>query len=109
MQQFRQGVGNNNRFGFPGGSAVGYMPVITTIPSGANLTVAGVISADRRYVRIAPTPFFTDIGQVTTFNFVSGASGAGGGAGGAGGGGAGGGGGGFGGGGIGGGGGGGIL
>ena len=85
MQQFRQSIANNNRFGFPGGGAVGYMPQITTIPSGANLTVAGVISADRRYVRIAPTPFFSDIGQVTTFNFVSGAtgsSGTGGGAGG---------------------------
>ena len=74
MQQFRQAAINNG-FGFPGGSAVGYMPQITVIPSGANLTVAGVVSADRRYVRIAPTPFFSDIGQVTTFNFVSGATG----------------------------------
>ena len=75
-RQMRQMIANNNRLRFPGGGVVGYQPVITTIPSGANLSVAGVVSADRRYVRIAPTPFFTDIGQVTTFNFVSGNTGA---------------------------------
>ncbi len=79
LQQFRQLLAANNRLGFPGGGVVGYQPVITTIPSGTNFTVAGVVSADRRYVRIAPTPIFSDIGQVTTFNFVSGTSGTGGG------------------------------
>jgi hypothetical protein len=55
--------------------AVGYMPVITNIPSGARLIVSGVISADRRYVRISPTPQFTQIGQVTTFNLQMGVTG----------------------------------
>jgi hypothetical protein len=101
FQQLRQMIAANNRFGFPRGGAVGYQPVITTIPSGTFFSVAGVVSADRRYVRIAPTPNFSDIGQVTTFNFVSGDTGTSGTGGGAGGG--------FGGGGIGGGGGGGVL
>ncbi|MDX1929489.1 MAG: hypothetical protein SFV81_23380, partial [Pirellulaceae bacterium] len=74
-QQLRQMIANNNRLRFPGGGAVGYQPVITTIPSGTFFSVAGVVSADRRYVRIAPQPMFSDIGQVTTFNFVSGNTG----------------------------------
>ncbi len=74
LQQFRRLVAANS-LGFPRGNAVGYRPVITTIPSGTNFSVAGVVSADRRYVRIAPSPNFSDIGQVTTFNFVSGATG----------------------------------
>ena len=55
--------------------AVGYQPVIQQIPSGARLSVSGVISADRRYVRISPTPSFTQIGQVTTFNLQQGVTG----------------------------------
>ncbi len=69
---------NGNPAGFPGRGAVGYRPEITTIPSGAFFSVAGVVSADRRYVRIAPAPNFTDIRQVTTFNFVDGTTGTGG-------------------------------
>ena len=33
---------------------VGYQPVITALPSGTSLSVSGVVSADRRYVRISP-------------------------------------------------------
>ena len=55
--------------------AVGYMPVITNIPSGARLGISGVISADRRYVRVTPQPFFSQIGQVTTFNLQQGVTG----------------------------------
>jgi hypothetical protein len=67
-------------FGFPRGpGAVGYMPVITTLPEGAMLMVSGVVSKDRRYVRISPSPFFTGIGEIFTFNFVSGETGGGGG------------------------------
>ena len=40
-----------------------------------------IISADRRYVRITPIPFFSQIGDVTTFNFVTGDTGNGGGGG----------------------------
>jgi hypothetical protein len=53
---------------------VGYQPVITVLPSGTTLTVTGVVSADRRYVRITPTPLFSGVGSVTTFNIQSGSS-----------------------------------
>ena len=38
------------------------------------MTVTGVVSADRRYVRISPTPNFTGVGAVTTFNIQSAAA-----------------------------------
>ena len=76
------GAGNNfglSRQGLLGipfiRQAVGYQPVIQQIPSGARLSVSGVISADRRYVRISPQPSFTQIGQVTTFNLQQGVTG----------------------------------
>ncbi len=34
-----------------------------------------VISADRRYVRITPSPSFSTIGEVQTFNFATGQGG----------------------------------
>jgi len=52
--------------------AVGYQPVIQPLPAGASLSVTGVVSADRRYVRITPQPFFSQIGNVTTFNIATG-------------------------------------
>ena len=51
---------------------VGFQPVITTLPEGANMTVTAIISADRRYVRITPIPLFSQIGKVTTFNLGTG-------------------------------------
>jgi hypothetical protein len=65
-----------------GGRGVGYRPVITTLPEGTNFQASAVISADRRYVRITSTPFFSLIGDVSTFNFATGAQGGGGGGGG---------------------------
>ena len=41
----------------------------------ANSTTSAVISADRRYVRVSPTPFFSGITEVNTFNYVTGSSG----------------------------------
>lgn len=70
-KQLRQTADNNN-LNFPRGNAVGYQPVITTIPSGAFLSATSVISADRRYVRISLSPIFRDIRHVQTFNFISG-------------------------------------
>ena len=58
---------------FPQG-AVGYQPVIITLPEGANMAATAVISADRRYVRITCVPVFSDIAKVTTFNMSAGAS-----------------------------------
>jgi hypothetical protein len=59
-------------FGVPG--AVGYQPQIITLPEGAQFRATAVISADRRYVRISSLPFFSTIGEVSTFNFATGGS-----------------------------------
>ena len=66
------GVGGLPFFGV---GAVGYQPVIETLPEGAMLMAQAVISADRRYVRITPMPMFIGVGQVNTFNMATGASG----------------------------------
>jgi tetratricopeptide (TPR) repeat protein len=62
--------------------AVGYQPIITTLPEGTNMFAQAVVSADRRYVRVTTVPLFSGIGQVTQFSTSSGGGGAGGGAGG---------------------------
>jgi len=66
----RQGL-----FGVPFQQAVGYQPIIISLPQGANLFASGVVSADRRYVRVSPVPSFTGIGSVTTFNLQQGTTG----------------------------------
>jgi hypothetical protein len=76
---------------FGGSGPVGYQPRITTLPEGLNHSVRAVVSHDRRYVRVTATPFFSGIGQVTTFSFSGGGAGGGMGGGGMGGGGMGGG------------------
>jgi hypothetical protein len=60
---------------FFGPGAVGYQPIVSTLPEGINLFARAVVSADRRYVRITATPLFSGVGQVTTFNWQSGNSG----------------------------------
>jgi uncharacterized membrane protein YgcG len=62
-------------FAFLRPGAVGYQPVITVLPQTSTLFATAVVSADRRYVRISPTPFFSEIGPVSTFNFATGQSG----------------------------------
>jgi hypothetical protein len=74
------------RLALGGGGAVGFQPVIITLPEGTQFFATGVISADRRYVRITASPSFTGIGDVTTFTFAGAAQDAGGGGGGGGGG-----------------------
>jgi hypothetical protein len=64
------GGGPNNPFFRRG--AVGYRPEITALPEGANFSSNAVISADRRYVRVAPSPTFSQVTEVSTFNFVTG-------------------------------------
>src|SRR5690606_36171204 len=61
----------NNRWLRRGG-AVGFQPVIATLPEGANLQASAVISADRRYVRITATPIFSGIAEVNVFNMQTG-------------------------------------
>jgi len=76
----RQRQGNNNGFApfpFLRAGAVGYQPVIQTLPEGANMMATAVISADRRYVRISPQPTFSGITEVNVFNFATGEGGAG--------------------------------
>ncbi len=53
--------------------AVGYMPIITVLPIGTMMFSQAVISGDRKWVRFSNPPFFFDILQVDTFNFVTGA------------------------------------
>ena len=66
-------MANGGVCGFPSsGGAVGYQPVITTLPEGAMMSATAVISADRRYVRITPTPLFSGVSQVNTFNMATG-------------------------------------
>jgi hypothetical protein len=79
----------------PRGRGVGVRPVITVLPEGTNFVSSAVISADRRYVRVTPSPLFSGIGEVSTFTFIGGGGQQGGGGGGLGGGGLGGGGGGL--------------
>jgi hypothetical protein len=73
---FASSVLASNVMGFAPGfflrGAVGYRPVITQYPTGANMSGMAVISADRRYVRVSPTPFFSQITEVNTFNYVTG-------------------------------------
>ena len=54
--------------------AVGYQPVIITLPEGTNLEATAVVSADRRYVRVSCVPLFSGVPSVTTYNTSSGAS-----------------------------------
>ncbi|QDS95253.1 hypothetical protein FF011L_40460 [Roseimaritima multifibrata] len=72
IRRFGGNVGGRQPFGR--GGAVGFEPEIEVLPEGASMTAIAIISADRRYVRITPTPTFSQIGNVSTFNFVSGDS-----------------------------------
>ena len=73
----RRAAGGRGGFNplFPRG-AVGFRPVIQVFNEGTNLTVSTAItSADRRYVRITipnNPPIFSGVGDVATFNFVTG-------------------------------------
>jgi hypothetical protein len=69
----QNGGGANGLLPFVIQGAVGYQPVITTLPEGTNMSATAVVSADRRYVRISVVPLFSSIGDVTTFNFATGA------------------------------------
>lgn len=50
--------------------AVGFQPIVQTLPEGTMMSVLGVVSADRRYVRVAVSPTFSTIGDVQTFTFA---------------------------------------
>jgi hypothetical protein len=64
----------NDGVPFPGGlrrpGAVGYQPQITTIPSGPFMTVNHATTADRLYVLISASPFFSEVVSVSNFNLA---------------------------------------
>ncbi|MCL4202546.1 MAG: hypothetical protein KJ000_08615 [Pirellulaceae bacterium] len=53
-------------------NSVGYMPVIGWLPEGTHLGASAVVSPDRRYVRVSPTPFFSSVGPVYSYNLNTG-------------------------------------
>ncbi len=55
--------------GAGGVGGVGFAPVVRLIPEGATLAAQAVVSADRRYVRLALSPTFTNIIDVAVFSF----------------------------------------
>ena len=71
------GAGGNGQIGGPflRRNVVGYRPIIQIIPQGTQMFATGVISGDRRYVRVTPSPNFTDIIAVDTFNTFTGGTG----------------------------------
>ena len=79
MSSLRSGEGRTAGGGavpFFGGGAVGYQPMIIWLPSRRRTAViSAVVSADRRYVRITATPFFSGVSQVNTFNTTTGETG----------------------------------
>lgn len=52
--------------------AVGFAPVVTVLPEGTSATARAVVSHDRRYVRMALNPRFSNITDVFTFSFLNG-------------------------------------
>lgn len=63
-------------FRMPAGSftsGIGFQPIIGLINEGVSLTAQAVVSADRRYVRIAVAPMFNTLIDMQTFSFQGGA------------------------------------
>ena len=48
--------------------AVAFQPGVASFPNGASMSVAPVVSADRRYVRLGVSPFFTGLQGFDTFS-----------------------------------------
>jgi len=53
-----------------GDFAAAQQPVIVVLSEGTSLTVQAVVSNDRRFVRLTVVPFFSNIGNVSTFTFT---------------------------------------
>ncbi|TWU22013.1 Type IV pilus biogenesis and competence protein PilQ precursor [Novipirellula galeiformis] len=52
-----------------GDFAVAQQPVIVVLNEGTQLNVQGIVSDDKRFVRLTLVPFFSQIGNVDTFTF----------------------------------------
>ena len=70
----RQGQGPGGGIGQGGiqSGAIGFQPVITTIPDGVGLSAMAVVTGDRRYVKMSLAPFFQTIINVDQFTIPSG-------------------------------------
>lgn len=76
QQTGKDGLNQRRPAGIPGGNgAIGFAPVVSIIPEGASLAALAVISPDRRYVRMALSPSFSQIVDVAVFSFQGGAAG----------------------------------
>ena len=53
-----------------GDFAAAQQPVIVVLSEGTFMTVQAVVSNDRRFVRLTVVPFFSQIGEVNTFQFT---------------------------------------
>ncbi|MFM8705135.1 MAG: hypothetical protein ACKOHG_14940, partial [Planctomycetia bacterium] len=84
LSQSRSGPQTSGGPGMPffRNGAVGYQPIVSTLPEGTNMMAQAVVSADRRYVRVTTVPLFSGVGQITQFSTAGGGGGAGGGMGG---------------------------
>lgn len=51
---------------------VGFFPVVTWLPEGVSLSAQAVVTPDGRHVRMSLMPFFSTIGPVYTFNYMTG-------------------------------------
>ena len=60
----------NNGVGGLNPGAVGFQPVITTIPEGTQFQVNHATTADRLHVLVSTSPVFSQISSVTTFNIL---------------------------------------
>lgn len=52
-----------------GDFAVAQQPVIVVLNEGTQLNVQGIVSDDKRFVRLTLVPFFSQIGEVNTFTY----------------------------------------
>lgn len=52
-----------------GDFAAAHQPVVVVLSEGTSLSVQAVVSPDRRFVRLTLIPFFSSIGDVSTFTF----------------------------------------
>lgn len=77
-------IGNllRNQAGLLGRPGVGYQPVVSQFFQGSTMTVNHATTADRLFVLVSVSPFFSQISEVTTFNFFGNAGNAQGGGGG---------------------------
>ncbi|MCU0871627.1 MAG: general secretion pathway protein GspD, partial [Pirellulaceae bacterium] len=53
-----------------GDFAAAHQPVVVVLNEGTSLSVQAVVSPDRRFVRLTLIPFFSSIGDVSTFTFT---------------------------------------